>query len=231
MPVSRPEAVGVVCGAGMPMPAEGRFMQDLVLLGASVHAAEMVEIVVRVNAVQPTWNLRGLLAAPNEVVEGAVNDAAVLGGRWADYPDAVFVPSFGWPKELLPPLERLVSLVDPSAFVSRTATIGAGCVVYPNCFVGLNARLGDVVFCLSGAVINHDDVIEDGVTLASGAMLAGNVRVDAGVYLGQSCMIRQHVRIGAGSVVGMGAVVVHDVDPDSVVAGNPARKIEARAGG
>jgi len=206
-------------------------MQDLVLLGAGVHAAEMVEIVARVNAVQPTWNLRGLLAAPNEAVEEVVNGAAVLGGKWEDYPDAAFVPSFGWPRELLPPPERMVSLIDPSAFLSRTATLGAGCVVYPHCFIGLNARLGDIVFCLSGAVINHDDVIEDGVTLASGAMLAGNVRVDAGVYLGQGCMIRQHVRIGAGSVVGMGAVVVHDVDPDSIVAGNPARKIEARPSG
>lgn len=203
-------------------------MDDLILLGTGVHAAEMVEIVARVNAVQPRWNLRGLLAAPNEAVEGAVNGTAVLDGQWDDYPDAVFVPSFGWPKELLPPRARMVSLVDPSAFVSRTATIGAGGVIYPHCFVGVNARLGDVVFCLSGVVINHDDTIEDGVTLASGAVLAGNVRVDAGAYLGQGCMIRQHVRIGAGSVVGMGAVVVEDVDPDCTVAGNPARALRQK---
>jgi len=197
----------------------------LIILGAGVHAAEMVEIVARVNAVQPAWDLRGLIAAPGEAAEGTVNGAVVLGGRWEDYADAVFVPAFGWPRELLPPRESLVSLIDPSAFASRTATIGAGCVVYPQCFVGVNARLGDCVFCLSGAVINHDDVIEDGVTFASGAMLAGDVHVEADCYLGQGCMVRQFVRVGRGSMIGMGAVVVKDVAPGSVMVGNPARPL------
>lgn len=203
-------------------------MQSLLLLGA-VHAAEMVEIVARINAVQPTWDLRGLLPPPGDDPGNVINGAPVLKGSWQDYPDAVFVPAFGWPKELLPPRDRMVSLVDPSSFVSRTATLGVGCVIYPNCFIGLNARLGDLVFCLSGAVINHDDVVGDRVTLASGAMLAGNVQVEEGVYLGQGCTVRQHLRIGRGSTIGMGAVVVKEVTAGSVVAGNPARPLQPRA--
>ena len=200
-------------------------MQDLLLLGTGVHAGEMVEIVARMNAVQPAWDLRGLIAAPEEAAEERANGAPVLPGRWEDYLGAAFVPAFGWPRELRPPRERLVSLVDPSAFVSRTATIGVGCVIYPQCFVGLNARLGEVVFCLSGAVINQDDVVEDGVTFASGAMLAGNVHVEADCYLGQGCLVRQFVRVGRGSMIGMGAVVVKEVAPGSVMVGNPARKL------
>jgi carbonic anhydrase/acetyltransferase-like protein (isoleucine patch superfamily) len=211
-----------VAGANL-LSDEAEAMRLLLLLGSSIHAAEMIEIVARANAVQPTWDLRGLLPPPGEDPVDVINGAPVLKGGWQDYPGAVFLPSFGWPKELLPPRERLVSLIDPSAFVSRTATLGAGCVIYPNCFLGLNARLGDLVFCLSGVVINHDDVIEDGVTLASGAMLAGNVHIETDCYLGQGCMVRQHVRIGRGSTIGMGAVVLKDVPPGSVMAGNPAR--------
>ncbi len=78
---------------------------------------------------------------------------------------------------------------------------------------------------LSGCIINHDDVLEDNVVCASGVTLAGAVHVESGVYLGQSCTVRQFLRIGRNSLVGMGAVVVKDVPPDCVMAGNPAFKL------
>ena len=48
----------------------------------------------------------------------------------------------------------------------------------------------------------------------------------ATVYTG--AVILPRVRIGTGAVVGAGAVVLHDVDPWTVVAGNPARVIGKR---
>jgi len=121
-----------------------------------------------------------------------------------------------------------VSLIHPSAVVSRTAHIGVGCVIYPHCYVGLNARINDFVFCLSGCIINHDDVIEERVIFASGVTLAGVVHVESDCYLGQGCQVRQHLRIGRNSLIGMGAVVVTDVPPNSVMVGNPARKLRER---
>ena len=59
--------------------------------------------------------------------------------------------------------------------------------------------------------------------LASGVTLAGKVRVGRGAYLGQRATVRQEIRIGARSLVGMGSVVIEDVAPNTVVAGNPAR--------
>src|SRR5207248_2891037 len=134
-----------------------------------------------------------------------------------DYPDASLVPAFGWPAAAAMPRERLVSLVDPSSFVSRTAHVGPGCVLYPNGFVGVSARLEEEVFCLAGATINHDCVLEARVVVASGVTLAGGVKVEADCYLGQACTVRQNLRIGRGSLVGMGAVVVKDVPSNSVV--------------
>jgi len=207
-------------------------MKDLIILGAGVHAAEMVELIERMNAAVPRWNLLGFIAEEEEAVGGTINGLPVLdwADAWRRYPEAEFALSYGFPRELLPPRERLISVVDPTAFVSRTASIGAGCVIYPHCFVGVNARLGDYVFCLSGSVINHDDVLEDWVTLASGAALAGSVHVERDCYLGQGCSVRQLLRIGRGSTIGMGAVVVRDVPPDSVMVGNPARRLEKEPG-
>ena len=200
-------------------------MRDLFIVGDGVHAKEMVEIVERINQSTPTWNLLGYLTSKSAEI-GAVRNGYSVVGLWEtlqEYPDAALIADNEWPLSLPLPHERLVSLIDPSAFVSRTAQIGVGCVFYSNCFVGYNARIADHVFCLAGCVINHDDVIEDRVVFASGVTLAGLVHVEAGCYLGQSCTVRQLLRVGRGSVIGMGAVVIRDVPPDSVIVGNPGR--------
>jgi sugar O-acyltransferase (sialic acid O-acetyltransferase NeuD family) len=203
--------------------------QPLIILGAGVHAGEMAEIVERVNQAAPTWRLLGFLAA-DDAAPAILNGYPVLGPPAAleGYPEAALVPAFGWPHPLVGLRERLAVLVDPSAFVSRAAVIGPGSVVYPHGFVGANARLEEQVFCLSGSTVNHDNRLEARVVLASGVTLAGHVRVEADCYLGQRCTVRQRVRIGRGSLVGMGAVVLDDVPPNSVVVGNPARWLRPR---
>lgn len=201
-------------------------LTKLLILGTGPHALEMVDIVSRVNRVTPTWELVGLVSPPPASSSGQPG-YPVIGGpeMLAEHPDTLAVPEFGWPRELLPPRERLASLIDPGATIARTARLGEGCVIYPGVFVGANARVGDLVFCLSGSAINHDDVIEDRVSLATGAAVAGEVHVETECYLGQGCMIRQKLRIGRDSVIGMGAVVIRDVMPNSVMVGNPARRL------
>lgn len=199
--------------------------RDLLILGRGPHSTEMAEIVERVNRVVPTWNLLGFVSPDGKGTGTERGGYPVLGGPEVleTYPTACLIPDNEWPRTPALPDGRLVSLVDPSAFVSRTATLGAGCVLYPHCFVGLNALLGERIFALSGCIINHDDVLEDNVVLASGVTLAGSVHVEKGCYLGQSATVRQYLRIGAGSTLGMGVVVIRNVPPGSVMVGNPAR--------
>src|SRR5512142_84715 len=113
------------------MRARGGAVRDLLILGTGVHAGEMAEIVERVNRQAPTWNLLGILGADAVRAGEELNGVPILGGpgRLADYPEALCVPINEWPQtaRFLP--ERLVSLIDPSAFVSRTARIGPGCVL------------------------------------------------------------------------------------------------------
>ena len=206
--------------------------KELIILGTGAHAREMAEIVERINRLASTWKLLGFMT-PEERAErpSDVDGYPVLGALMdlGRYPDAHVALEYGvpWPEW---PRDRVATLIAPDAFVSRTARIGAGCVIYPNCFVGANAVLGDQVFMLSGSVVNHDDCLEDRVTLCSGVTLAGFVHVESGVYLGQACTVREGLRVGRGSLVGMGSVVVADVPAGCVVAGNPARRLRDREG-
>ena len=52
--------------------------------------------------------------------------------------------------------------------------------------------------------------------------------MEADCYLGQACTVKQFVRVGKGSLIGMGAVVLRDVPPNAVMAGNPARRLKDR---
>ena len=206
-------------------------MRDLIILGTGPHAQEMADIIEQINRVQPTWNLLGALAAPAQadLVGHTLDNLAVLGTvtDLSRYLEACFAAEFGSDSSVCPP-QKLVSLVAPSAFVARTARIGAGCVIYPGCFIGHNARFGDLVFCLSSATINHDNHLEDNVSLCSHVSLAGYVHVEAGSYLGQACTVKQYVRIGRDALIGMGSVVLADVPANSVMVGNPAHKLRDR---
>lgn len=206
-------------------------MKDLIILGTGVHAAEMVEIVHRVNADKKTWNLLGFLSHDKAQKGRSFNQTPVLGsyGEREAFPGAFFIPSNKWDRSLSLPMDRVASLVDPTTFVSRTSQIGRGVVLYPHCFVGLQAHLGDFVFSLSHSVFNHDVVLEKGVIVTSGVTLAGGVHVEEGCYLGQGSTVREKLRIGKGSLIGMGAVVTKDVPPNSVMAGSPAKKLKDRS--
>ncbi len=205
-------------------------MKDLVILGIDVHSAEMAHIVERINRQESTWNLLGHIAPNDSEMPTQFAGRPVLGiiEKLVDYPNAAIVPCATFPKSVEFPTGRVVNLIDPSAYVHPTVTMGKGCVLYPNCFIGFNARLGNYVWALSGVTINHDDVIGARTEFASDVTLAGCVAVEADCYMGQSCTVREHLRVGRNSLIGMGAVVVENVEPNSVMVGNPARRLKSR---
>lgn len=85
---------------------------------------------------------------------------------------------------------------------------------------GIHVHLGYNV------VLSHGCGLGSFVTIAAGAVLGGDVQVGHDVFIGSNAVITHGgIRIGDGAFVGAGAVVIDDVAPGVVVAGNPARQI------
>lgn len=121
------------------------------------------------------------------------------------------------------------SLISLNANVSRTATIAAGSIIFPNVRVGMNATVGPCVTAYTGALIEHDCTIDANVEIASRAVLAGGVRVGSGAFIGINATVLPNLLIGAGAIVGGGAVVTKHVEEGAVVVGNPAHVLHARS--
>ncbi|HIT92577.1 MAG TPA: CatB-related O-acetyltransferase [Candidatus Stercorousia faecigallinarum] len=60
------------------------------------------------------------------------------------------------------------------------------------------------------------------------ALSKGSIIVEDDVWIGANSIILSGVRIGQGAVIAAGSVVTHDVEPYSIVAGNPAKFVKHR---
>ena len=91
----------------------------------------------------------------------------------------------------------------------------------------------DVVFVLGG---NHDYQLPSTYPFDSLVLrdredvpaTKGKIVVHDDVWIGQRAMILSGVDVGQGSIVAAGAVVVHDIEPYSIVVGNPAKVVKHR---
>lgn len=58
--------------------------------------------------------------------------------------------------------------------------------------------------------------------------VGGEVVIGHDVWIGQNAVVLSGVKIGTGAIVAAGAVVTRDVEPYTIVAGNPAKLIRRR---
>jgi sugar O-acyltransferase (sialic acid O-acetyltransferase NeuD family) len=121
------------------------------------------------------------------------------------------------------PEARYATVVHPAASVGAGSEVGPGTVLLAGTVLTADVTVGAHVAVMPQAVLTHDDVVHDYVTIASGARLGGSARLSTGAYVGSGALVREGVTVGAWSLIGMGSVVLRDVPPGQVWAGNPAR--------
>lgn len=122
----------------------------------------------------------------------------------------------------------LGSLLAPTARLLTHVTMGPGAIACDLSLITANVRIGRGFRCDFASYVAHDCVIGDYVTLSPRASINGAVHLHHHVFIGASAVIRngslrKPLVVGEGAVVGMGAVVTRDVEPYTVVVGNPAR--------
>lgn len=127
------------------------------------------------------------------------------------------------------PSDAAPAVIHPTAWISPSATVGAGTVVMPLAVVHADARIGEAVILNTGCIVEHDCVLAGGAHISPGAILTGNVSVGECAWVGAGAVVIPGVKLGSHCIVGAGAVVTRDVAAGATVVGNPARQQPSRA--
>ncbi|KVF61889.1 transferase [Burkholderia cepacia] len=216
-------------------------MENIVIVGSSGHAKVVIDIVEQAGR----YRIAGLIDSFRPRGEETLG-YAVLGAE-RDLPDLVGAHGIAGllvaigdnharenvtaALATLVPGLPCVSAVHPAARIGKASTIGAGTVVMAGAVINPCCAIGNGCIVNTNASLDHDGTMEDFSSLAPGVVTGGNCRIGRGAAIGLGAMLRHRIAVGEHGVVGAGAVVLHDVEPYTVVYGNPARRIRARAAG
>lgn len=118
-----------------------------------------------------------------------------------------------------------LSLIHETAFIEKTSTLGVGCHVMPSAVVHKFSTIGNHTIINTNATVDHECKVGDGVHIMGSAAVAGMIVVGNYATIGTNATVLPFLNIGEGAYVGGGAVVTKDVEPYTVVAGVPAKKI------
>jgi acetyltransferase-like isoleucine patch superfamily enzyme len=143
------------------------------------------------------------------------------------------------------------NFISPSVYINnkRNLSIGSNCSFYRNINIwskkleiGNNVSINSNCTIFGRVTIKQDTILATGIVLASGnhgisknelmrlqkPYSKGEIIIGEDVWIGANVVILSGVNIGNGAVIGAGSVVTKDIEPYSIFAGNPAKKIGIR---
>ncbi len=105
----------------------------------------------------------------------------------------------------------LPTIVSPTAYVSRHATVGEGTIVLHGAIVNANSVVGCNCIVNSRALIEHDAVVGDHCHISTGALINGQVNVGEESFIGSGVVTKQAINIEQKSVIGAGSFLSTNV--------------------
>lgn len=208
-------------------------MKDIVIVGASGCAKEILFLLEENNKIEKEWNILGFVARDTNqenLKYPVLGDDDWLLKQTRDLAVVIAVGSPSLKKRLYEmysssPFLYFPTIVSKHALVGQ-CNVGMGCIICNNCTLTVDVNLGDFVTVNIGTTICHETEVGDFTTLAPGVNISGNVKIGKKCDIGVGSKIIQNVSIGNDVIVGAGTVVIRDVNKECTVVGNPARKIK-----
>jgi acetyltransferase-like isoleucine patch superfamily enzyme len=115
--------------------------------------------------------------------------------------------------------------------IQKNAKVGRLCKISSHTFVCEGVQIEDNVFIGHGVTFINDSypraTAEDGQLQTEKDWRVETTLIKKGASVGSGATILSNVVIGENAIVGAGSVVTHDVAPNTIVAGNPAKVLRS----
>ena len=125
-------------------------------------------------------------------------------------------------------LDNVVTLVHPSAVISRRVSIGKGTVVMAGAVINSDTQIGDGCIVNTCSSVDHDCVVSDYCHVAVGAHIAGTCSISSRTWIGAGATVSNNISICEDCMIGAGTVVVKDIGESGTFIGVPAKNAKMR---
>lgn len=201
----------------------GTILNRLLIIGASGHGKVIADIAVKcgykdILFIDDNENVKECAGFP---VIGKVSDATNMKDD-----KIVAIGNAEIRQKIQNQLSNLVTLIHPSAVVSRRVKIGEGTVIMAGAVINSDVVIGKGCIINTGASVDHDCKLEDFVHVSVGAHVAGTVAIGRKTWIGAGATISNNVSICGHCMIGAGAVAVKDIIEPGTYVGAPVKKIK-----
>ena len=118
---------------------------------------------------------------------------------------------------------KLYNLIHSTAYISKTAKLGGGIVIYPMCNVDEEVILEDGVLLNNSSIVSHNSVVGKSSYFGAAVVVSGMVEIGECTFIGSGTVTANNLTIGSGCVIGAGSVVTKSIPDNAKGVGNPFR--------
>lgn len=118
------------------------------------------------------------------------------------------------------------TLIHPSAVISPSAEIGKGVYIHANVYIWTKVIVKDFCIISPNVVIAHHSKLGKACLISTLSGVGASIKLGDRCFIGMGSTIVTGVKkIGSDSIIGAGAVVLKNIESNSVYAGLPAKKL------
>lgn len=202
-------------------------MKEIVIFGSGGHALSIYDLLLKYNYKRVLFCDDNFRASSFHDLERIALDDALLNS--SSFHFALGIGAMDYRRPLIKRIRGIIDLdrfpvfVHDSAYVSTTASIGAGTIIFAQSYIGPLCTVAPACIVNTNSVVEHESSIGFNTIISPSVTIAGKCIIGSDCFFGMGSLVSDGVSIGDNSIVGANSFVKASIPAKSKVLGTPGR--------